>query len=76
MKKYEYRITAHSAQEFQQVVVFCNEEGACSLSDIPMNQLATLTGILNKEGGEGWELVNIGFGKEGILAFWKRQILH
>lgn len=76
MKKYEYRITAHPAEEFRQIVIFCSEEGACSLSDVPKDQLATLAGILNKEGEHRWELVNIGFGREGIIAFWKRQILH
>jgi hypothetical protein len=76
VKHYEYRITAHPAEEFREVVVFCSEEAVCSLSDVPKNQLATLTGILNEEGAHGWELVNIAFGREGILAFWKRQRLH
>jgi len=33
-----------------------------------------LTDILNNRGSEGWELVQIAFGKDGMMAFWKRRI--
>jgi hypothetical protein len=33
-----------------------------------------LQDILNEEGSDGWELVQVSFGKQGILAFWKKGL--
>ena len=74
MKKFEYRITKHSAEQFNELVFFCSESGECSLNKIPRDQVAILEEILNAEGDQGWELIQLIFGEGGILAFWKRDL--
>jgi len=74
MKSFEYEITKHPAEAFKQIIYFCTETGQCSLDEVPGDQTETLAKILNEKGKQGWELVQISFGKEGLMAFWKRTI--
>ena len=74
MKRFEYQITHHSADTFEEVVYFCTETGECTLDRVPMDQTTTLAGILNERGAQGWELVQVSFGKDGMMAFWKRKV--
>jgi hypothetical protein len=74
MVRFEYEITKHSANEFTQLIYFCTDEGDCTLNDLPQDQVAMLADILNKRGDQGWELIEMFFGKDGIIAFWKRAI--
>jgi hypothetical protein len=30
--------------------------------------------LLNERGGEGWELIQLLFGKDGVMACWKRRV--
>jgi len=32
-----------------------------------------LAALLNEKGEEGWELIQVSFGKGGVMAFWKRE---
>jgi len=73
MKNFEYEITKHPAKTASQLVYFCTEEGRCSYEQLPLDQLAAVEGLLNQRGSEGWELVQISFGKDGFIAFWKRE---
>ncbi|MBW2502694.1 MAG: hypothetical protein JRD39_07105 [Deltaproteobacteria bacterium] len=74
MKKFEYKITKHPAETFSTLVYYCSEAGECTLDQIPRNQAETLQGILNDEGEMGWELVEVAFGKNGIIGFWKKEV--
>ena len=74
MKKFEYRITKHPADNFKQVGFFCTDEGDCNLEQLPADQLVVLGGILNEKGIQGWELVQLNFGSDGAIAFWKKEI--
>jgi len=74
MKSIEYDISLHPAAEFTQVAFYCSEEGLCNLEEVPANQVRKLTEILNERGRDGWELVQISFGKDGMMAFWKRSL--
>ncbi len=74
MKKFEYRITTHPADMFKHIGFFCTDQGECSLEQVPADQLSVLGSILNEKGSMGWELVQLNFGKEGLMAFWKREI--
>lgn len=73
MKKYEYRITKHPSEEFRHIGFFCNEQGECNLEQVPGAQISILEKILNGQGEQGWELVQTSFGRDGIIAFWKRE---
>ena len=74
MKGFEYEITKHPAEAFKQIIYFCTETGQCSLDEVPGDQTEILAKMLNEKGKQGWELVQISFGKEGLMAFWKRPI--
>ena len=74
MKTFEYKITKHPAETFSALVYYCSESGECSLDQIPRSQEETLQGILNDEGRKGWELVQVSFGKNGIIGFWKKEV--
>lgn len=74
MDRYEYDITSHDAEDFRKVVYFCNESGDCDLEHVPTEEPRALTGLLNERGEQGWELIQLVFGSNGFMAFWKRKI--
>ncbi len=74
METYEYQVTKHSAEEFSQLHFFCSDSGECDLENVPDFQVRHLADILNEQGSGGWELVQISFGRDGLLMFWKRKI--
>jgi hypothetical protein len=74
MGQFEYEITKHPADEFTHLVYFCTNEGECNVDQLPLNQTEVLEKILNERGARSWELVQIFFGKDGVVAFWKRAI--
>lgn len=73
MKKFMYEITLHPLDQFRKVAFFCTQEGVCSLQELPSDQIDLLKDLLNQRGDESWELVDMAFGKDGLLAFWKRE---
>ena len=74
MKRFEYNITRHSSDSFTELIYYCTEKGECSLDEIPQNQTEVLQSILNGEGENGWELIQVSFGPNGILGFWKKEL--
>jgi hypothetical protein len=74
MIQFEYEITKHPADTFKEVIYFCSEKGLCSLEHIPSDQVRRIEHVLNERGRQGWELAHVSFGKDGVLAFWKRMI--
>jgi hypothetical protein len=74
MKGYRYEITKHSGEEFQKIIYACTGDGMCSLDHIPLDQVVTLEGILNERGAAGWELLQVIFRNEGLIAFWKKEM--
>lgn len=73
MKQFEYEISHHPGEVFKQVVYFCSEAGECSIEDVSADQTRILADILNEKGKQGWELVQVFFGKDGVIALWKRK---
>lgn len=74
MKRFEYQVTQHPADRFNQVVYFCSATAECSLNEVPGDQAKILEEILNEQGKQGWDLIKIAFGKDGVMAFWKRKV--
>lgn len=74
MERIEYKITKHSADTFDKIIYFCSEFGQCGINEVSKDQTRILTDILNNQGSEGWELVQISFGKDGVMIYWKRRI--
>jgi hypothetical protein len=73
MKKFEYEITEYPSGEFQQLAYFCSAEGECTMEQIPSGQAEKLRDILNEQGVLGWELIQLSFGRGGVIAYWKRE---
>ena len=73
MKRFEYDISLHPSSEFTHVAFFCGEDGACNLEEVPEDQVKHLSEILGERGRDGWELVQLSFGQDGLMAFWKRE---
>ena len=73
--QFEYEVTRHPADEFREVIYFCSQDGSCNLEAIRANQLKMIEEILNERGKVGWELIQVSFGKDGMLVFWKRSVL-
>ena len=77
MKRFEYKITKHSADTFDKIIYFCSKSGQCGIDEVSKDQTRILTDVLNTQGKEGWELVQISFGKSvgfhklfiGLLSF-------
>jgi hypothetical protein len=74
MDRYEYEISTHAADTFSRLVYFCSELGNCSLEEVPADEPQILVDLLNERGLEGWELIQLVFGKDGVMACWKRRI--
>ncbi len=74
METYEYEISVHDSSEFSNIIYFCNEKAECS-GDALTNEQQMLSRLFNERGVEGWELVQLVFGKDNIMAFWKRKHL-
>ncbi|MEW6614942.1 MAG: DUF4177 domain-containing protein [Thermodesulfobacteriota bacterium] len=74
MERFEYKITKHPAGTFRELVYFCSESGKCTLEQVPSDQTEILNNILNEQGRQGWELIQLSFGKDGIMAFWKQKL--
>jgi hypothetical protein len=74
MKKFEYKITKYPADNFKHIGFFCTDQGDCKLGQLPEDQFSVLTSILNDEGVRGWEFVQMNFGSDGVIAFWKKEI--
>lgn len=75
MEHFEYRITMHAADTFTRISYFCSEGGDCSIEEVPKEEPNFLVDILNEHGLDGWELVQLVFGKDGVMACWKRRML-
>jgi hypothetical protein len=75
MKKFEYEITKHSSDEFQKLAYFCTTGGECKIDQLSIDQTIRLKDILNEKGSLGWELVQLSSGKDGLVAFWKKEII-
>ena len=74
MNQFQYDVTTYPAEKFTQMVYFCSDQGECRLDQLPSSQLDTFKGLLDERGREGWELVQVFFGADVVLAIWKREI--
>jgi len=74
MPRFEYEITKHAAEEFDRLVYFCTDQGECGIHELPPDQLSLLEDVINQRGAQGWELIQVLFGKDGVVIFWKRSL--
>jgi hypothetical protein len=74
MTRFEYEITKHPADQFTQLVYFCTDKGECNIDQLPSDQIKIMGELLNERGSQGWELVHVFFGEDGVVIFWKRAM--
>lgn len=74
MTRFEYEITKHPADQFTKLVYFCTDNGECNIDQLPSDQINIMGELLNERGSQGWELVHISFGEDGVVIFWKRAM--
>ncbi len=75
MDTFEYDLTRHGADSFSTVVYFCSDQGECGLEQVPMQESRALIELLNERGKHGWELIQLIFGRDGVMACWKRRVV-
>jgi hypothetical protein len=74
MERFEYDVTKHGNEAFTRLIYFCSTSGECNIEHVPAHEPQALVNILNGRGEDGWELLQISFGKDGLIAFWKRRV--
>ena len=87
MKKWEYDITSYSIEQViatrekmgypeieDRPVMFCTDQGACFLDNIPNPNTKAIQHILNSRGAEGWQLAAVSFRADEMLCFWMREV--
>lgn len=82
MEKYEYTVKIYSMDNLRDsgvdveaennIVYACRPGGECEVHNVGIEQLDNLSGLLNKMGEDGWELVDLFFHQSGVVSFWKR----
>ncbi len=82
--RHEYTVRVFTMEELEKenviinreknIVYACQSGGGCEVHDVTADQLANLSGLFNRFGEEGWELVNLFFRSFGIVSFWKRTV--
>jgi hypothetical protein len=88
MDRWEYQITTHSAGEVLRVreqlghapeegsppVVYCDTEGVCFFDEAPNPYVDSIVHILNEQGEQGWELVQVAFRQADFICIWRREL--
>jgi hypothetical protein len=75
MERFEYEISTHEGNAFIKLAYFCSEDGECSVSEVPAEEPQVLVDLMNERGLQGWELIQLVFGKDSVMAFWKRRLV-
>jgi hypothetical protein len=74
MDQFEYEFTTHGAEGVRKLVFFCSADADCGVEEVPSLERQALTQVFNDRGSKGWELVQLMFGKDGVIACWKRKL--
>ena len=74
MKEFAYEISFHPLEVESKMRIFCSAEGDCSVEDVKGSDSLAVLGALNERGRSGWELVEILFGGDGFICFWKKEL--
>lgn len=73
MKRYQYQISSHPLRRENKMRIFCSEKGECSVEEVGPSDSQAIMDALDELGEQGWELVQLLFGKDGFVCLWKRE---
>jgi hypothetical protein len=88
MDRWQFQITTHSAGEVLRVreelghppdegsppVVYCDTEGVCFFDEAPNPYVDSIVHILNAQGEQGWDLVQMVPRQADFICIWKREL--
>jgi hypothetical protein len=82
MDEWRYWITTHTtadvlgalAESVEDVppAMFCDDKGVCTIDTGPNPFTQAIERLLDEEGDEGWDLVQVTFRPEQMICFWKQ----
>ena len=75
MKTYQYQVSIEDGSRFKDMVYFCTNTGECKAEQLPADSKSRFQEWLNQKGEEGWELVQVYFSSEGLVAIWKKELI-
>jgi len=64
----------YAGSESASPVILCDTQGECVFDDAPDPLRETIVALLNERGSDGWELVQIIFRDQELVAFWKKEL--
>ncbi|MFP3896678.1 MAG: hypothetical protein ACLFV5_07575 [Anaerolineales bacterium] len=80
---WEHAITIHTRDEIveagenlkagEEIVLFCDTEGDCFFDDAPNPYLWAMTEVLDRQGADGWVLVDVTLRERDMICFWRRE---
>ena len=77
MARWTYKATQHnlaeSLAEFRRIIE-CDTSGQCLVHDVSEQGLDVIKKVLDKEGEQGWELVQCHYHGGELLCVWKREV--
>ncbi|MFC1683039.1 ferritin family protein [Candidatus Zixiibacteriota bacterium] len=85
--RWEHDITIHTMAEIDAIreklgqksppggepAVFCDAQGICFFDLGPDQNVEVLKSLLNARGADGWELVQLDYGRDRLICTWRRQ---
>jgi len=87
MAQWEYDVSSFTIEQVNAVreqlglategagpVMFCTDQGACVLSNIPNANTRAIVHLLNRKGTEGWQLAAATFRADEMICFWMRKL--
>jgi hypothetical protein len=74
MERFEYEISTHDGSAFAELAYVCSQQGECS-QEAPQQESQILVHLMNQRGLQGWELIQLFPGDQGVIAFWKRRLV-
>lgn len=53
--------------------IFCDHEGICFFDGSPDSNVEVLKSLLNAQGANGWELVQLDYRRDRLICTWRRK---
>ncbi len=84
MQRWRYNLTVHTADDILEHLsravdevpptIYCSDTGACYFDAGPNPFTEAIQLLLSQQGEEGWELVQVIFRPNQLIAFWKQPL--
>lgn len=82
MPNWRYKITVHESEDILDSLakavgeippaIYCDDQGTCFFDEGPNPFTEAIEHVLSEIGRDGWELVQVIFRPDQMIAFWKQ----